>query len=49
MKQTRNYRNDEVTDFKDQGKTEKQIKDSELFVFVALVGLVVLMIWLIIG
>jgi len=48
-KQVRNYLNDEVTDFKEQGKTEQQIKDSELFVFVALVGLVVLIIGLIIG
>jgi len=48
-KQVRNYLNNEVTDFKDQGKTEQQIKDSELMCFIALVGLVVVVIGLIIG
>jgi len=50
-KQVRNYLNDEVVDYKNenQGKTEQQIKDSELMCFIALVGLVVVVIGLIIG
>lgn len=49
-KQIRNYRNSEVTDFKEnQGKREDQIKSSEIMCFMGMIGIVVMVIILMIG